>query len=110
MGVIAAVALPFLLLGMAIGYSLSAKAALPVEVVLFPLAFGGGLFMPPQAFPGWLDSILQALLSRRSWWAGASRSRPWPRGPTAATRAAASADRRPPTLDIRPPAESVHLR
>ena len=63
--VIAAVALPFLLLGMAIGYSLSAKAALPVvQVVLFPLAFAGGLFMPPEAFPGWLDGISQVLPSR----------------------------------------------
>jgi ABC-2 type transport system permease protein len=63
--VIAAVALPFLLLGMAIGYSLSAKAALPVvQVVLFPLAFAGGLFMPPEVFPGWLDGISQVLPSR----------------------------------------------
>ncbi|WNB87626.1 ABC transporter permease [Cellulomonas sp. ATA003] len=63
--VIAAVALPFLLLGMAIGYSLSAKAALPVvQVVLFPLAFAGGLFMPPEAFPGWLDTLSKALPSR----------------------------------------------
>ncbi len=62
---VAAVALPFLLLGMAIGYSLSAKAALPVvQVVLFPLAFAGGLFMPPQAFPGWLDALSQWLPSR----------------------------------------------
>ncbi len=62
---IAGVALPFLLLGMAIGYSLSAKAALPVvQVVLFPLAFAGGLFLPPQAFPGWLDAISRALPSR----------------------------------------------
>jgi ABC-2 type transport system permease protein len=62
---IAAVALPFLLLGLAIGYSLSAKAALPVvQVVLFPLAFAGGLFMPPEVFPGWLDSISLALPSR----------------------------------------------
>ena len=62
---IAGVALPFLLLGMAIGYSLSAKAALPVvQVLLFPLAFAGGLFLPPQAFPGWLDSISRALPSR----------------------------------------------
>jgi len=63
--VIAAVALPFLLLGMAVGYSLSAKAALPVvQVLLFPLAFAGGLFMPPEMFPGWLDALSQALPSR----------------------------------------------
>lgn len=64
-GAILAVALPFLLLGMAIGYSLSAKAALPVvQVVLFPLAFAGGLFMPPEVFPAWLDAFSQALPSR----------------------------------------------
>ena len=63
--VVAAVALPFLLLGLAVGYSLSSKAALPVvQVLLFPLAFAGGLFMPPEAFPGWLDSMSQALPSR----------------------------------------------
>ena len=61
-GVILAVAVPFLLLGMAIGYSISAKAALAVvQVVLFPLAFAGGLLLPPQAFPTWLDSFSQAL-------------------------------------------------
>lgn len=62
---IAGVALPFMLLGTAIGYSLSSKAALPVvQVVLFPLAFAGGLFLPPQAFPGWLDALSRGLPSR----------------------------------------------
>ena len=55
------VSVPFVLLGMAIGYSLSAKAALPVvQVILFPLAFAGGLFMPPMFFPDWLAVISQA--------------------------------------------------
>lgn len=50
-------ALPFLFAGLAIGYALPFKAALPVaQVVLFPLAFLGGLFLPPQMFPGWLDT------------------------------------------------------
>ncbi|GAA2720918.1 ABC transporter permease [Cellulomonas aerilata] len=63
--VIAASALPFLLLGLAVGYSLSAKAALPVvQVLLFPMAFAGGMFMPPEFFPGWLDAISRALPSR----------------------------------------------
>lgn len=63
--VIVAVALPFLGLGLGIGYSTSAKAALAlVQVVLFPIAFAGGLFMPPQAFPGWLNQLSQALPSR----------------------------------------------
>lgn len=63
--VIVGVALPFLGLGLGIGYSTSAKAALAVvQVILFPIAFAGGLFMPPQAFPDWLDALSQALPSR----------------------------------------------
>ncbi|MFE5292708.1 ABC transporter permease [Isoptericola sp. NPDC056618] len=59
------VSVPFVLLGMAVGYSLSAKAALPVvQAMLFPLAFAGGLFLPPQAFPEWLDAISQATPTR----------------------------------------------
>ncbi|MCC2321042.1 ABC transporter permease [Cellulomonas xiejunii] len=62
---VAGVAVPFTLLGMAIGFAMSTKAALAVvQCVLFPLAFAGGLFMPPEAFPGWLDTISQALPSR----------------------------------------------
>lgn len=63
--VIVGVALPFLGLGLGIGYSMSAKAAIAVvQVVLFPLAFAGGLFMPPEVFPSWLDAFSQALPSR----------------------------------------------
>ena len=59
-GTILVVSVPFVLVGMAIGYTLSAKAALPVvQIILFPLAFAGGLFLPPQMFPGWLDAISQ---------------------------------------------------
>ncbi|SFJ60483.1 ABC transporter permease [Cellulomonas sp. KH9] len=62
---VALVAVPFTLLGLAIGYAMSTKAALAVvQCVLFPLAFAGGLFMPPEIFPGWLDVISQALPSR----------------------------------------------
>ncbi|GAB2464695.1 hypothetical protein GCM10027063_02580 [Promicromonospora xylanilytica] len=64
-GTILAVSVPFVLLGMAIGYAMSAKAALPVvQIILFPLAFAGGLFLPPQMFPGWLDAISQATPTR----------------------------------------------
>lgn len=63
--VLLATALPFLMLGLAIGYRMSSKAAIAVvQVVLFPLAFAGGLFLPPQMFPGWLDTVSQALPSR----------------------------------------------
>ncbi|MDO8145761.1 MULTISPECIES: ABC transporter permease [unclassified Isoptericola] len=62
---ILATAVPFVLLGMAVGYSLTAKAALPVvQVVLFPLAFAGGLFLPPVAFPDWLNTLSQGTPTR----------------------------------------------
>lgn len=59
------VAVPFVLLGMGIGYSLTAKAALPVvQVILFPLAFAGGLFLPPFLFPDWMQIISKATPTR----------------------------------------------
>ena len=59
------VAVPFLLLGLAIGYRLTSKAAIAVvQATLFPLAFAGGLFMPPEAFPAWLDAFSKLLPSR----------------------------------------------
>lgn len=62
---VVAVAVPFTLLGLAIGYSMSTKAALAVtQCTLFPLGFAGGLFLPPQMFPSWLDALSQVLPSR----------------------------------------------
>src|SRR5690606_14964820 len=64
-GMILLTSVPFVLLGMGIGYSLTAKAALPiVQVILFPLAFAGGLFLPPMMFPAWLDTLSQATPTR----------------------------------------------
>lgn len=63
--VIVAVALPFLALGLGIGYSTSAKASIAVvQVILFPMAFAGGLFMPPEILPDWLNNFSQTLPSR----------------------------------------------
>ncbi len=57
--------LPFLFGGLAIGYSLSAKAALAVaQVAMFGMAFAGGLFLPPSMFPAWLDRFSVFLPSR----------------------------------------------
>ena len=64
-GMVLVVVVPFTFLGLAIGYALSAKAAIAVvQVVLFPLAFAGGLFLPPQLFPNWMDKLSMALPSR----------------------------------------------
>lgn len=53
---LAAAALPFMLVGAAIGYSLSFKAALVViQIAMFGFAFLGGLFLPPVMFADWLD-------------------------------------------------------
>jgi ABC-2 type transport system permease protein len=50
--------IPFMLMGLFLGLSLSAKAAIGVSQVLyFPLAFLGGLFMPPQVMPGFVQAI-----------------------------------------------------
>ena len=47
-GTVLVVALPFTLMGLAIGYALPPKAALAVaQVIFFPLAFGGGLLSAP---------------------------------------------------------------
>lgn len=61
----AASALPFLGIGLTMGYLLPVKAAVPVaQVVLFPMAFAGGLFLPPELFPSWLDTVSRVLPSR----------------------------------------------
>lgn len=64
-GALAAAAAPMLAAGLTIGYSLSSKAAIAVaQALLLPLAFGGGLFLPPEMFPGWLDAISTWLPTR----------------------------------------------
>ncbi len=67
LGVLVAGALPFLFAGLAIGYTMPVKAALAVaQLLLFPLAFAGGLFLPPDTFPGWLDGLSRLLPTRGS--------------------------------------------
>lgn len=57
--------LPFLFGGLAIGYSMPTKVALPVtQLVFFPMAFGGGLLMPPEIFPDWLARATEVLPTR----------------------------------------------
>ena len=60
-----AAGVPLFALGITIGYSLSTRAAMAVaQSLLMPLAFGGGLFLPPNMFPGWLDAISRWLPTR----------------------------------------------
>jgi len=58
-------AVPLLLIGFAVGYSLRQKSAIAVaQLLFFGLAFAGGMFIPPDIFPGWLNAFSQALPSR----------------------------------------------
>ncbi|MEC5184008.1 ABC-2 type transport system permease protein [Cryobacterium sp. MP_3.1] len=60
-------ALPFMFIGISIGYSMSSKAAIAVvQIVMFGLAFAGGLFLPPYLFADWLDTLSMFLPSRQA--------------------------------------------
>jgi ABC-2 type transport system permease protein len=57
-GVTALIAVPFILMGLAIGYSLPQKAAIVVaQVLFFPLAFAGGLMTAPGSAPGFVEDL-----------------------------------------------------
>ena len=64
---IAITSLPFMLIGICVGYAFPSKAAIAVvQVLFFGLAFGGGMFLPPQIFPDWLNVLSQFLPSRQA--------------------------------------------
>ena len=64
-GAVVVVALPFTLMGLAIGYALPSKAALAVaQIIFFPLAFGGGLLSDPRNAPGFVETIAPYLPTR----------------------------------------------
>lgn len=69
-------AVPFMLLGIAIGYLMSSRVAVATtQVLMLALAFGGGLFIPARAFPEWLDVAsfvmpTRSALELSSWVAG----------------------------------------
>ncbi|MDG4824230.1 ABC transporter permease [Asanoa sp. WMMD1127] len=75
-------ALPFTLMGLAIGYALPLKAALVVcQVIFFPLAFGGGLMSAPDQAPGIIATIAPYLPTRGAvelMWAAVGDFRPSP--------------------------------
>lgn len=60
-----AVAVPFILMGLAIGYGLPSKAALAVaQLIFFPLAFGGGLLSAPGNAPTFVETVAPYLPTR----------------------------------------------
>ena len=64
-GTLVLVALPFTLMGLAIGYALPSKAALATaQIIFFPLAFGGGLLAAPGRSPGFVEVIAPFLPTR----------------------------------------------
>ena len=57
--------LPFLFLGLLIGYLCTSKVAIAVtQVVFFPLAFAGGLMLPPDLFSPGLNTFSLFLPTR----------------------------------------------
>lgn len=79
---LAVTALPFMLIGTIIGYTMPMKAAIAVvQVVMFGFAFGGGLFLPPQMFADWLNSLSMWFPSRQARdvviWAVQGGAPPW---------------------------------
>lgn len=67
LGMIAVAALPFMLIGICIGYSMPEKAAIAVvQIVMFGLAFAGGLFLPPILFADWLNRLSMFFPSRQA--------------------------------------------
>jgi ABC-2 type transport system permease protein len=65
---------PFMLMGLFIGFSLAPKAAIAVsQIVFFPLGILGGLLLPPQAFPEFIEVVSPYVPTRGGaeliWWA-----------------------------------------
>lgn len=59
--------LPFMFIGIAIGYAMPMKAAIAVvQIIMFGFAFLGGLFLPPLLFAPWLDAISLFTPSRQA--------------------------------------------
>lgn len=66
-GLVIVTAIPSQLIGFLIGTLCGPKAAIAVtQVAMFLLAFGGGLFLPPQMFPAWLDAASMVLPIRQA--------------------------------------------
>ena len=83
-GALALGAIPFAGLGIAIGYSVSARAAVPVaNLIYLPMTFAGGLWWPPDKLPGAIQQLSPYLPTRMFGeivWAAVD-DRAWPLAP-----------------------------
>ena len=73
----------FAIFGVALGYLLSARASVPVaNLVYLPLAFAGGLWVPPHSLPEVVESISRLTPTRHfaelAWCAVGSSGGPFP--------------------------------
>ncbi|MGW3342324.1 ABC transporter permease [Nonomuraea rubra] len=58
LGVLLAGTVPFMLMGLFIAFVTAAKAAIGVsQVLFFPMAIVGGLLLPPQILPGFVEVV-----------------------------------------------------
>ncbi|SDJ79078.1 ABC transporter permease [Nonomuraea jiangxiensis] len=65
--------IPFMLIGLFVGFTLSARATLAVsQLLFFPLAILGGLLIPPQILPGFIEVVSPFTPARGAaellWW------------------------------------------
>ncbi|MET8004710.1 ABC transporter permease [Nonomuraea glycinis] len=68
--------IPFMLIGLFIGFAMPSKAAVAVsQILFFPLAIVGGLMMPLQVMPAFVETISRFVPSRGAgelvWWLAA---------------------------------------
>ena len=72
----------FAIFGIALGYLLSARASVPVaNLVYLPLAFVGGLWVPPHALPGAVETLSRLTPTRHFAelaWSAAGSGGPFP--------------------------------
>jgi len=72
-GAVLVAAVPFMLIGLFLGFTLPSKAAIAVsQILFFPLAIAGGLMVPLQMMPGFIGTLSAFLPSRGAgeliWW------------------------------------------